>query len=118
MKSEGAAGSTQSVSLGKCNGKTMGLWKKNKNLTPDQVAAILLMFSHDLLLDAREDLSKHLGVQKRSELDKVTEELMFFCFFALDYWLSDHIDAKNERQKIREALSYHWLQMLSCDDEG
>jgi len=43
---------------------------------------------------------------------------MFFCFFALDYWISDHTAAQNECQAVRKALSYHWQQMLGCDDEG
>jgi len=96
----------------------MALWKPKKKLTPDEVAVLFLMFSHDLVMDARQDLETRLGVQKRSELDKVAEELMFFCFFALDYWISDHISARKERQTLREALSCHWRQMLSCDDEG
>jgi len=96
----------------------MALGKPKKKITPDEVAVLFLMFSHDIVMNARQDLETRLVVQKRSELDKVAEELMFFCFFALDYWISNHISARKERRTVREALSNHWRQMLGCDDKG
>ena len=95
----------------------MMLRKPTEKLTPDDIAAMFLMFSYNLVKNARRDLEKGLNPEQ-ARLDKATEELMFFCFFAFDYWISDGIDALKERQAVREALSYHWREMLSGDNEG
>lgn len=93
-------------------------WSGKEKLTPDEVVALLFRFSQGLVMGARQDTLPRLGVQIRSQLDKITDELLFFCFFALDYWVSDFISERKERETIREALYYHWREMLISDNKG
>ena len=44
--------------------ETMALWKPKKKLTQDNVALILLMFSHDLVMGAKQELETYLGDQE------------------------------------------------------
>jgi hypothetical protein len=94
------------------------VWSKKKKLTPNEVALLLLNFAGDFVTDAVRDMEIHRGVQQRSGSERAADELMFFCLFAIDYAISNHVTAQQESQAIREALYYHWRQMLGDDDDG
>ncbi len=93
-------------------------WWKKKKLTPNDVALRLLNFSRDFVTDAIRDIEAHRGVQQQSGSERMTNELMYFCFFALDYGISNHATAQQDGQEIRESLYYHWRQMLGDDADG
>ena len=89
--------------------------------SPDDVASLLLKRSFDIVrgVSASQDLAKFLGVQERSQLAKVREELLLFSWFALDYWTSDSVFVctQEERRTIKEALSYHWREIAGGGHE-
>ena len=91
--------------------------KPKKELTPNKVALLLLRLSLDLVTGARQNLETNLNVKKQSQLQKVEEELTFFCWFAVDYWISNDVAVEQERREIREALSYHWRKVAGGDEE-
>ena len=97
-------------------------WWQKKKLTPNDLALRLvnwlLKFSGDFVADATRDMEAHAGVQKHSWSERMTNELMYFFFFALDYGISNHATAQQESQAIRESLNYHWRQILGDDDDG
>jgi hypothetical protein len=95
----------------------MARWKKN-NLTPNDPVLRLLNFAHDFVKDALKDMETHHSVMQQPSSESITNELMYFCFFALDYGISNNATAQKERQTIRESLYYHWRQMLGDDDDG
>lgn len=86
----------------------------------DAFAFQLLRLSGDFVEDASQDLKRLLGVQERSQLAKVREELLFFSWFALDYWTSDSafVHTQEERRTIKKALSYHWREIAGGGYEG
>ena len=86
----------------------------------DDVASLLLKLSYDEVARASQDLKRLLGIQERSQLAKVREELLFFSWFALDYWTSDSVfvHTQEERRTIKEALSYHWREIAGGGYEG
>ena len=94
------------------------MWSKKKKLIPNEAALLLIKFAGDFVKDAVRDMETHHLVQKQSGQERMSEELMFFCLFALDYGISNHVTAQQESQAIREALYYHWRQMLGDDDDG
>ncbi len=98
----------------------MSWWKKKKLVPNDHRALALLRFAGDFVTDAIRDMDTHHGIQQQSEAERMrlTSELMHFCFFALDYWISNHAAAQQERQGIRESLCYHWQEMLGDDVDG
>ena len=97
-------------------------WWEKKKLTPNDVALQLLnwllKFSGDFVADAKRDTETHHGGQQQSWSDRMTNELMCFFFFALDYGISNHATAQQESHAIRESLNYHWRQILGDDDNG
>jgi len=93
-------------------------WWKEKKLNPNDVALRLLKFSGDFVKDAIRDIEAHRGVQQQSVSGRMTNELMYLCFFALDYGISNHIPAQQDVQEIRESLYYHWRQILGDDADG
>jgi len=95
----------------------MAWWQKKKR-TPNDIALRLLNFAGDFVTDALKDMENHRGVQQLSRSERITNELMYFCLFALDYGISNHATAQQERQAIRKSLYYHWRQMLGDDDDG
>lgn len=91
-------------------------WWKKKKLTPNDVVLRFLKFSGDFATDAMKDIEAHRGVQQQSESDRMRNELMYFCLFALDYSISNNVTAQQD--EIRESLYYHWRQMLGDSDDS
>jgi len=85
----------------------------------DACALQLLTFSVHFVNNATKDLESLLDVQERLQLPKVRVELLFFCWFALDYWMWDLFDRTQEEQlAIKEALSYHWREIAGGGHNG
>lgn len=93
-------------------------WWKKKKLTPKDIALRLLNFSGDFVRDAIRDMEAQHGFPQRSGSERMTNELMYFCFFALDYGISNNATEQQEGQAIRESLYYQWRQMLGDDTDG
>jgi len=94
------------------------VWWEKKNLTPNDPVLRLLNFAGNFVKDALKDMETRGGVMQQPISERITNELMYFCFFALDYGISNNATAQRERQAIHESLYYHWRQMLDNDDDG
>ena len=97
-------------------------WFKSQHqqaFTLDQVVSLLIKLTGDVVKDASQALREHLDAQDRSKLPKVQYELVFFLFFALDYWwTTDQARTDEERRVFREIFGAHLRIFFGGDRQG
>jgi hypothetical protein len=87
-----------------------------KTASPEALALLLLKLSEDIVEDANQTLEKYLGDQQRSQLVKAENELAFFSWFALDYWIQKGPARTQEEQCVlRQAFHAHLANIVSLD---
>ena len=97
-------------------------WFKSQHkqaFTLDQVVSLLIKLTGDVVKDTSQALGKDLDAQDRSKLPKVEYELVFFLFFALDYWwTTDQARTDEERRVFREIFGAHLRIFFGGDRQG
>ena len=87
----------------------------NEMVSPNDAALLPIKFTNDTVGGFVKHLKEELGVNESSQLPKIEQELIFFSWFALDYWMSKSF-SKEKSQAIRDALTIH-LQNLTADSQ-
>jgi hypothetical protein len=95
-------------------------WFKRQHqevITPEAFTLFLLKIADDSVKDTIQFLEEDELFQdnpilaigtEHSKLPKVEDELMFFYYFALDYWIQKSVRTQEERDALSEALRTHW----------
>jgi len=100
----------------------MSWWKRKnrltpkKKLTPYEIASLFLELTSDLVKTSKKSLETRLNIEQESKWTRVQWELLFFCIFSIDYWISQYPGRQQEKQTIREALFDKLEKMLRDND--
>jgi hypothetical protein len=105
-------------------------WFKSQHqeaVTPEAFTLLLLKLAGDNVKDTVQFLEKDTLFQdnpilaigtEHSKLPKAEDELMFFSYFALDYWIQNSVRTQEERDALGEALRAHWQNIFGGDPGG
>ncbi len=90
---------------------------RDEKVSPNDAALLLLKFTNDTVGGFVKRLGEEPSINKSSQLPKIEQELVFFSWFALDYWISKSF-SKEESEAIRDALTIHLQNLTAGSQDG
>ncbi len=89
----------------------------NERISPNDAALLLLKFTNDTVGGFLKHLQEEPSINQSSQLPKIEQELTFFSWFALDYWISKSF-SKEKSEAIRDALTIHLQDFTANSQDG